>query len=57
MMSPNIIFTYVAYPELIMSIAEGLEIGRRLIWNVLRVENEQIKNCYYFQVRTNYENH
>lgn len=53
--SPNIIFTYVVQPEVIITIACGIELGRRLVWNLLRVENEQIKNNYFFQIRTDYE--
>lgn len=37
--SPRIIFTYIPKPELIITIASVVELLRRLIWNLLRVEN------------------
>jgi hypothetical protein len=39
MICPNFLFTYVESPELVLVISEALEMCRRLIWNVLRVEN------------------
>lgn len=54
-LSANIIFTFVPNPELITTVAGYIELGRRLVWNMLRIENEQIKNNFFFQIRTDYE--
>ena len=54
-LSANIIFTFVPNPEIITTVAAYIELGRRLVWNMLRIENEQIKNNFFFQIRTDYE--
>lgn len=58
-LSPNITEKTFGSPEIFRLVTGALEITRRGIWNILRIEKEHIKNCEEFKalpsIRLQYE--